>query len=62
VDRDDDRKVDEEIARYRHAAEEALHQLDWCVNYLYRIRKARIARAIERNRSTIRRRMIGAAE
>lgn len=43
----------EEAARYRLAAEETLAQLDWCVNYLYRIRKNRIAQAIEKNRAFI---------
>jgi hypothetical protein len=47
----------EEAARYRRAAEEALDQLEWCVNYLYRIRKPRIADAVQKNRSVIRRQM-----
>jgi hypothetical protein len=46
-----------EAERYRLAAEEALNQLDWCVNYLYRIRKGGIARVIEKNRREIRREM-----
>jgi hypothetical protein len=46
-----------EIDRYRLAAEEALEQLDWCVSYLQRIRKYRIAKVIEQNRSQIRREM-----
>jgi hypothetical protein len=49
----------EKTARYRRAAEETLAQLDWCVEYLFRIRKGAIARAIEENRSTIRRHMLG---
>lgn len=48
---------DEETARYRRAAEETLDQLDWCVEYLYRIREPRLARALGKNRSEIRRRM-----
>jgi hypothetical protein len=48
---------DEEIARYRRAAEETLDQLDWCVKYLYRIRKSQIAAAIDKNRATIQRQM-----
>jgi hypothetical protein len=51
---------DEEIARYRRAAEETLNQLDWCVKYLYRIRKGSIADAIEKNRLTIQRQMSAA--
>jgi hypothetical protein len=56
----DEEPSDEEIARYRRAAEEALDQLAWCVNYLHRIRKPDIAEAIENNRATIQRRMTGA--
>jgi hypothetical protein len=47
----------EAAERYRLAAEEALHQVDWCVSYLYRIRKDRIAQVIEQNRSAIGREM-----
>jgi hypothetical protein len=48
---------DADVDRYRQAAEETLDQLDWCVSYLYRIRKDAIAQVIDRNRSLIRRRM-----
>jgi hypothetical protein len=44
----------DEIERYRLAAERALEQLDWVVTYLRRIRKDRIARAIDQNRQSIR--------
>ena len=47
----------DDVERYRRAAEETLNQVDWCIGYLYRIRKPDIARALERNRSAIRRRM-----
>jgi hypothetical protein len=43
--------------RYRQAAEHALDQLDWTVNYLYRIRKTGLARALAKNGASIRRRM-----
>jgi hypothetical protein len=49
--------VDDEVERYRRAAEETLEQVDWCIGYLYRIRKPEIARVLETNRSTIRRQM-----
>jgi hypothetical protein len=49
--------AEEEAARYRRAAEEALDQLEWCVNYLYRIHKPHIADAVQKNRSAIRRRL-----
>ena len=53
------RDTKQKSARYRRAAEETLDQLDWCINYLHRIRKPGIAEAIAKNRSTIRRRMRG---
>ena len=61
--RDEDNRgptdTEREIARYRRAAEATLDQLDWCVGYLYQFRKPRIARALEKNRKAIRRRMRG---
>ena len=48
---------DEETARYRHAAELALGQLEWCVKYLESIRKYRIAEQIAKNRAAISRRL-----
>jgi hypothetical protein len=48
---------EQEVARYRRAAEETLNQLDWCINYLHRIRKPGIADALGKNRSLIRREM-----
>jgi hypothetical protein len=53
-DDDDDRQRDEELERYRRAAEDALQQLDWCIGYLHGIRKLQISRALARNRSQIR--------
>ena len=43
--------------RYRKAAEAALEQLDWAIRYLHRIRKTDVARALTRNRESIRRRL-----
>jgi hypothetical protein len=51
--RDDDGR-DEELNRYRQAAEDALQQLDWCIGYLHGIRKVDISRALAKNRSYIR--------
>jgi hypothetical protein len=51
--------IRDEVERYRRAAEETLNQLDWCISYLHQIRKPDLARALVRNRSTIRRRMGG---
>jgi hypothetical protein len=51
---DGDGRRDDEIERYRQAAEDALGQLDWCIGYLHGIRKVGISRALARNRSQIR--------
>jgi hypothetical protein len=53
---------EEEADRYRRAAEDALQQLDWTIGYLHGIRKVEISRALSRNRSYIRRRLMGQAE
>jgi hypothetical protein len=46
-----------ESARYRQAAQLALDQLDWCIDYLRRIHKPTLARQLARNRSAIGRRL-----
>jgi hypothetical protein len=48
-----DRGRDLEVERYREAAMQTLDQLEWCINYLHRIRKDNIANGLERNRSRI---------
>jgi hypothetical protein len=50
---DEDRELDRESERYRRAALEALGQLDWCIDYLYGLRKTDIARTLSRNRARI---------
>ena len=45
---------DEELERYRRAAEDALQQLDWCIGYLHGLRKVEISRALAKNRAYIR--------
>ena len=47
---------DDGSARYRQAAQLALEQLDWCIDYL-RTNKPKIARQLAKNRSTIGRRL-----
>ena len=42
-----------EAQRYRIAADLALEQLDWAINYLYRIRRPQIAGVLRRNKATI---------
>jgi hypothetical protein len=41
------------------AADLAIENLDWCINYLHSIRKHEIARALRKNRTTIVRRYRG---
>jgi hypothetical protein len=52
----------EEADRYRQAAEDALQQLDWTIGYLHGIRKIEISRALAKNRSYIRSRLMGRSE
>jgi hypothetical protein len=61
--RDDGKKYadhpkEQEANRYRMAAEDALQQLDWVIGYLHGIRKIEISRALARNRSYIRTRLM----
>jgi len=51
-----------ETDRYRQAAEDALQQLDWAIGYLHGIRKTAISKALAKNRSYIRRSLLGQAE
>jgi hypothetical protein len=62
VARDDDDHRDEELMRYRQAAEDALQQLDWCIGYLHGIRKVEISRALAKNRSYIRTQLLQRSE
>ena len=52
----------DETDRYRQAAEDALQQLDWTIGYLHGIRKTDISKALAKNRSYIRKRLLGQAE
>jgi hypothetical protein len=51
-----------DVDRYRQAAEDALQQLDWAIGYLHGIRKTDISRALAKNRSYIRRRLMDQSE
>jgi hypothetical protein len=53
---------DDELQRYRRAAEDALQQLDWCIGYLHGLRKIEISRALAKNRSFIRTQLMQEAE
>jgi hypothetical protein len=63
-DRRDERQEDKDkdIERYRQAAEDALQQLDWCIGYLHGIRKTEVSRTLAKNRSYIRRQLLGREE
>ena len=50
---------EERAARCRKAADLAMEQLDWIISYLHRIRKHEIARALQRNRTSIAKRYRG---
>jgi hypothetical protein len=52
----------DELQRYRRAAEDALQQLDWCIGYLHGIRKTKISSALSRNRSHIRTQLLDVPE
>jgi hypothetical protein len=53
---------DEETARYRRAAQLALGQLEWCIDYLRSIHKHRLAQQLARNHAAISRRLHGNAD
>lgn len=55
-------KKQDEADRYRRAAEDALQQLDWAIGYLHGIKKTDISKALARNRSFIRRELMGQPE
>ena len=57
---DDDR--DDQIRRYRRAAEDALQQLDWCIGFLHGQGKTKISRALAKNRSYIRTQLLQQSE
>jgi ABC-type branched-subunit amino acid transport system ATPase component len=48
----------DEVDRYRQAAEDALQQLDWAIGYLHGIRKTEISKALAKNRSYIRKKLM----
>lgn len=52
----------QESERYRQAAENALGQLDWCIDYLHRIRKTAISAQLAKNRAHIRRQLTREAD
>ena len=48
------RELEDEVERYRHASEDALQQLDWCIGYMHGSGKKGIARSLAKNRAYIR--------
>jgi hypothetical protein len=57
-----DESKQDETDRYKQAADDALQQLDWAIGYLHGIRKVEISKALAKNRSFIRRRLLGESE
>ena len=57
-----DHPKEKEADLYRKAAEDALQQLDWAIGYLHGIRKVEISRALAKNRSYIRKNLMGRSE
>jgi hypothetical protein len=57
-----DHPKEQEADRYRKAAEDALQQLDWAIGYLHGIHKTDISRALAKNRSYIRKQLMGRSE
>lgn len=49
---------DDDLERYRQAAQDALEQLDWCIGYLHGIKKTGVASVLARNRRYIREHML----
>lgn len=48
----------DEAERCRRAAEDALQQLDWAIGYIHGIKKWKVAKALARNRTYIRRELL----
>ena len=57
-----DENRDDQLKRYRRAAEDALQQLDWAIGYLHGLGKVDISRALAKNRSYIRTQLMKEAE
>jgi hypothetical protein len=58
----EDHPKEKEADLYRKAAEDALQQLDWAIGYLHGIKKVEVSKALAKNRSYIRRRLMGRSE
>jgi hypothetical protein len=55
-------ELEGEVERYRHASEDALQQLDWCIGYMHGSGKKGIARSLSKNRAYIRTHLLKRAE
>jgi len=56
------RELEDKLERYRQASEDALSQLDWCIDYMHGCGKRGLARSLARNRSYIRSHLLRRAE
>ena len=50
--------TDDELERWRRAADDAFQQLDWAIGFLYGIRRHREARVLAMNRRVIRKQVL----
>ena len=50
--------LNQEVNRYRTAAEDSLQQLDWCIGYFTGSNKSKLAKSLSSNRSYIRRHLM----
>jgi hypothetical protein len=56
------RELENEVERYRHASQDALQQLDWCIGYMCGTGRIAVARSLSKNRSYIRTHLLKRAE
>ena len=56
--REESAVAENEVMRYRQAAEAALEQLDSCIHYLARMRKSELSARLAKNRNRIKQRLM----
>ena len=56
------RELEDEVERYRHASEDALQQLDWCIGYMHGSGKKGDSASTFKNRAYIRTHLLKRAE
>ena len=51
--------TDQDVERYKQAANDVLQQLDFCIGFLAAVNKGKVAESLARNRSYIREQLMG---